>query len=146
MQLALEEAQRAARQGEVPIGAVGVLGGKLIARDHNRCIEQQDPTAHAEILVLRQAGRHLSNYRLTGLEIYVTLEPCAMCAGSLLWARAKRLIFGARDEKAGAVLSKVSLLSPGLWNHDLEIVEGVLAAPCGQILSQFFAGRRRALA
>ncbi len=80
--------------------------------------------------------------RLTGLEVYVTLEPCARCAGSLLWARVRRLIFGARDEKAGAVLSKVSLLSPGLWNHDLEIVEGVLEAPCGQILSQFFAGRR----
>ncbi len=142
MQLALEEARQAAREGEVPVGAVGVLGEQLIVRDHNRSIQQQDPTAHAEILALRQAGRHLSNYRLNGLEVYVTLEPCAMCAGALLWARVERLVFGARDEKAGAVSSKASLLSPGLFQHQVEIVEGVLAEPCRQILGQFFRSRR----
>ena len=142
MQLALEEAHKAAREGEVPVGAVGVLGGQLIVRDHNRSIQQQDPTAHAEILALRQAGRYLSNYRLNGLEVYVTLEPCAMCAGALLWARVERLVFGARDEKAGAVSSKALLLSPGRFHHHVEIVEGVLAEPCRQILRQFFTSRR----
>ena len=142
MTLALEEAQTAAREDEVPVGAVAVSAGELVARDHNRSIQLHDPTAHAELLVLRQAGQRLSNYRLNKVEIYVTLEPCAMCAGALVWARVDQLVFGARDEKAGAVFSKVSLLSEGLFNHDIEVVEGVLADPCREILQQFFSQRR----
>lgn len=142
MELALEEAHKGAGEGEVPVGAVGVLDGKVLARDHNRSIQLHDPTAHAEILLLRQLGQRLGNYRLTGVEVFVTLEPCAMCAGALIWARVKRLIFGALDEKAGAVCSKASLLSPGRFNHELEVIEGILAKPCRQVLSRFFCDRR----
>lgn len=142
MTMALEEARLGAEEGEVPIGAVAVLQDDLLARNHNRSIQLNDPTAHAELLVLRQAGRDLANYRLTGVDIYVTVEPCAMCAGALVWARASRLIFGARDEKAGAVFSRMTLLQPGLFNHQVEIIEGVLAGPCRQVLRDFFAARR----
>ncbi len=142
MQLALEEAGKAAQEEEVPVGAVAVLEGDLVARDHNRSIQLHDPTGHAEILVLRQAGQKLSNYRLKNLEIYVTLEPCAMCAGALLWARIQQLVFGARDEKAGAVFSKASLLSEGRFNHTVQVVEGILAQPSREILQEFFADRR----
>jgi tRNA(adenine34) deaminase len=145
MQLALEEAGKAAQEEEVPVGAVAVLEGELVARDHNRSIQLHDPTGHAEILVLRQAGQKLSNYRLKNLEIYVTLEPCAMCAGALLWARIQQLVFGARDEKAGAVFSKASLLSEGRFNHTVQVVEGILAQPSREILQEFFADRRSAL-
>ena len=144
MQLALEEAGKAAQEEEVPVGAVAVLEGELVARDHNRSIQLHDPTGHAEILVLRQAGQKLSNYRLKNLEIYVTLEPCAMCAGALLWARIQQLVFGARDEKAGAVFSKSSLLTEGRFNHTVQIVEGILAEPSREILQEFFAARRSA--
>ena len=142
MNQALEEAQTAAGEGEVPVGAVAVSGGELVARDHNRSIQLHDPTAHAEQLVLRQAGRRLSNYRLKHVEIYVTLEPCAMCAGALIWGRIKQLVFGARDQKAGAVFSRASLLSKGLFNHDIQVIEGVLADPCREILQHFFSQRR----
>ncbi|MEE8160568.1 MAG: tRNA adenosine(34) deaminase TadA [Acidobacteriota bacterium] len=142
MQLALEEAGRAEQEGEVPIGAVAVVGERVIAKNHNRSIQLNDPTAHAELLVLRQAGHLLSNYRLNDLDIYVTIEPCAMCAGALLWARVRRLVFGARDSKTGAVFSKVSLLTEGLFNHDVEVIEGILAEPCRQMLQDFFADRR----
>ncbi len=144
MQLALEEAHKAAQEDEVPVGAVAVLEDELVARDHNRSIQLHDPTGHAEILVLRQAGQKLSTYRLNNLEIYVTLEPCAMCAGALLWARVKQLVFGARDEKAGAVFSKASLLSAGRFNHAVHVVEGILAQPSREILQEFFAVRRSA--
>ncbi len=144
MQLALEEALKAAQEEEVPVGAVAVLEGELVAREHNRSIQLHDPTGHAEILVLRQAGQKLSNYRLKNLEIYVTLEPCAMCAGALLWARIQQLVFGARDEKAGAVFSKASLLSEGRFNHTVQVVEGILAQPSREILQEFFADRRSA--
>ena len=144
MQLALEEAHKAAQEEEVPVGAVAVLEGELVAREHNRSIQLHDPTGHAEILVLREAGQKLSNYRLKNLEIYVTLEPCAMCAGALLWARIQQLVFGARDEKAGAVFSKASLLSEGRFNHTVQVVEGILAQPSREILQEFFAGRRSA--
>ncbi len=144
MQLALEEARMAAQEEEVPVGAVAVLEGELVARDHNRSIQLHDPTGHAEILVLRQAGQKLSNYRLKNLELYVTLEPCAMCAGALLWARIQQLVFGARDEKAGAVFSKASLLSEGRFNHTVQVVEGILAQPSREILQEFFADRRSA--
>ena len=142
MSLALEEARTAAREDEVPVGAVAVSEGELVARDHNRSIQLHDPTAHAEQLVLRQAGKKLSNYRLNHVDLYVTLEPCAMCAGALLWARVKQLVFGARDEKAGAVFSKVSLLSTGLFNHHIQVVEGVLAEPSRDLLQRFFSQRR----
>ena len=142
MNLALEEARKAASESEVPVGAVAVLGEEVIARDHNRSIQLHDPTAHAELLILRQAGRQLSNYRLKEVEIYVTIEPCAMCAGALVWARIKQLVFGARDEKAGAVFSKVSLLAEGLFHHNIEVVEGVLVRPSREILQRFFSQRR----
>ena len=144
MKLALEEAHKAAQEQEVPVGAVAVLDGELVAREHNRSIQLHDPTGHAEILVLRQAGQKLSNYRLKNLEIYVTLEPCAMCAGALLWARVQQLVFGARDEKAGAVFSKASLLSEGRFNHTIQVVEGILAQPSRELLQEFFAARRSA--
>ena len=142
MQLALEEARQGAREDEVPVGAVAVLEDKLVASDHNRSIQLHDPTSHAEILVLRQAGQKLSNYRLKNLEIYVTLEPCAMCAGALLWARVKQLVCGSRDEKAGAVFSKASLLSEGRFNHSVQVVEGILARSSRELLQEFFADRR----
>jgi tRNA(adenine34) deaminase len=142
MKLALEEAHKAAQEQEVPVGAVAVLDGELVAQEHNRSIQLHDPTGHAEILVLREAGQKLSNYRLKNLEIYVTLEPCAMCAGALLWARIQRLVFGARDEKAGAVFSKASLLSEGRFNHTVQVVEGILAQPSRELLQEFFAARR----
>jgi len=142
MKLALEEAHKAAQEQEVPVGAVAVLDGELVAREHNRSIQLHDPTGHAEILVLREAGQKLSNYRLKNLEVYVTLEPCAMCAGALLWARIQQLVFGARDEKAGAVFSKASLLSEGRFNHTIRVVEGILAQPSRKILQEFFADRR----
>ncbi len=142
MKLALEEARLAAKAGEVPIGAAAVLNGELIARNHNRNIEMNDPTAHAEILVLREAGRLLGNYRLPGVEFYVTLEPCSMCAGALVWARVKRLIFGPRDEKAGAVFSRLEVLQPGRLNHTVSVTEGVLAAECRRLLQDFFQARR----
>jgi tRNA(adenine34) deaminase len=144
MKLALEEAHKAAQEQEVPVGAVAVLDGELVAQEHNRSIQLHDPTGHAEILVLREAGQKLSNYRLKNLEIYVTLEPCAMCAGALLWARIQRLVFGARDEKAGAVFSKASLLSEGRFNHTVQVVEGILAQPSRELLQEFFAARRAA--
>ena len=142
MKLALEEAHKAAQEQEVPVGAVAVLDGELVAQEHNRSIQLHDPTGHAEILVLREAGKKLSNYRLKNLEIYVTLEPCAMCAGALLWARIQQLVFGARDEKAGAVFSKASLLSEGRFNHTVQVVEGILAQPSRELLQEFFARRR----
>ena len=142
MRLALEEASKAEQEGEIPIGAVAVAGERVIAKNHNRSIQLNDPTAHAEILVLRQTGDLLKNYRLGDIDIYVTIEPCDMCAGALIWSRIKRLIFGARDNKTGAVFSKTSLLTKGLFNHNVEVVEGVLAKPCRQILQNFFANRR----
>ncbi len=143
MKVALEEAHCAREEGEVPIGAVAVLEGRLLARDHNRSIQSCDPTAHAEMLVLRAAGAGLSNYRLAGLELYVTLEPCAMCAGALIWGRVSRLVYGAPDAKAGAVVSRVDLLQPGLFNHSVSITAGVLEPECRRILQEFFAERRR---
>ena len=142
MELALKEAAKAAAQGEVPVGAVAVFGNELLACDHNRSIQLHDPTAHAELLVLRQVGKLLSNYRLNNVDIYVTLEPCSMCAGALIWARVRRVVFGTRDEKAGALVSKVSLLEPGLFNHEVQVVEGLLERDCRAIIQNFFFNRR----
>lgn len=142
MRIALEEAQQAAKEREVPIGAVAVFEEQVLARDHNRSVQNNDPSAHAELLVLRKAGKYLSNYRLKDVDLYVTIEPCAMCAGALLWARVRRLVFGTRDSKAGAVVSRVSLLKSGLFNHTIEITEGILAQPSRKIIQEFFLGRR----
>lgn len=142
MRIALEEARLGAEEREVPIGAVAVLDDRLLARDHNRCRQFNDPTAHAEILALRAAGEVLNNYRLLGVDLYVTVEPCPMCAGALIWARVRRLVYGARDAKAGAVVSKARLLEAGLFNHDVEVCGEVLADECAEILRAFFAERR----
>ncbi len=142
MEVALQEARQAASEGEVPIGAVAVREQKILCSDHNRSIQLSDPTAHAEVLVLREAGRRLANYRISEVDVYVTVEPCAMCAGALIWARVHRLVFGIRDEKSGAVFSRASLLAPGRFNHHVEVVEGVLEEWSRQILQKFFASRR----
>ena len=138
MELALGEASQAAAAEEVPVGAVAVLENRLIAADHNRSRELDDPTAHAEILVLRRAGRALGNYRLNDLALYVTLEPCSMCAGAMIWARVENLIFGAWDEKAGAIVSKASLLEKGRFNHTVVWQGGVLEKRCQSLLQDFF--------
>jgi tRNA(adenine34) deaminase len=143
MAMAIEEAEAAFAEGEVPVGAVAVLGGRFLSRDHNRSVQLRDPTAHAEILALRAAGAEVGNYRLNDLELFVTVEPCAMCAGALIWARVGRLVFGTADEKGGAVRSKMEVLAPGLFNHTVEVAGGVLAEACREILRRFFEERRR---
>jgi tRNA(adenine34) deaminase len=142
MKIALEEAQEAYCRGEVPVGAVLVLEGNILARAHNSPIMRNDPTAHAEILALRQAGEKFGNYRLTGAELYVTLEPCIMCAGAIIQARLSRVIFGARDPKCGAVVSLYNILADKRLNHQVEITEGILPEECGEIISRFFQQKR----
>ncbi|MEN6508033.1 MAG: tRNA adenosine(34) deaminase TadA [Smithella sp.] len=142
MRIALEEAGKAMADGEVPIGAVLVQEGRILARAHNAPISRKDPSAHAEMLVLREAGEKTGNYRLAGAELYVTLEPCVMCAGAILQARIARVIFGARDPKAGAVVSLYRILSDSRLNHQPEVTEGILRQECGEILSRFFKEKR----
>jgi tRNA(adenine34) deaminase len=142
IKIALEEAQEAYHRGEVPVGAVLVLEGNILARTHNSPIMRNDPTAHAEILALRQAGEKFGNYRLTGAELYVTLEPCIMCAGAIIQARISRVIFGARDPKCGAVVSLYNILADKRLNHQVEITEGILPEECGEIISRFFQQKR----
>ena len=142
MQHALALARQAAAEGEVPVGAVLILNDKIIGEGGNRPITSHDPTAHAEIQALRQAAEHLGNYRLTGAEMFVTLEPCVMCAGALVHARVARLVFGGRDLRFGGVRSKFRIADSDLLNHQVEIVEGVLAAPCVALLEDFFRQRR----
>jgi tRNA(adenine34) deaminase len=142
MQAALEEAQLAAAAGEVPIGAVVVTNGEIIARGQNRVLRYVDPTAHAEIVAIRAAAYALGNYRLLDCELYVTLEPCAMCAGAMVHARLARLVYGASDPKAGAVHSVVEVLNHPRLNHQMPVTEGVLADACGTILREFFRARR----
>jgi len=142
MHLALREAHAAAHAGEVPIGAVLVMDGRVVASAHNSPISRNDPTAHAEILAVRAAGTALGNYRLEGSTLYVTLEPCIMCAGALVHARVCRLVFGSRDLRFGGVRSKFRLADSDLLNHQLEITEGVLAAECTTLLQGFFNQRR----
>ncbi len=146
MRVALEMARTAEALGEVPVGAVLVGPGGEIARGHNAPVSDHDPTAHAEIKVLREAGRRLGNYRLPGTTLYVTVEPCTMCAGALVHARVETVVFGAREPKTGALVSRVhadggSLLA-GL-NHSLILVEGVLEAECAERMTGFFDARRR---
>lgn len=143
----MEEALRLARQawqlGEVPVGAVVVCGGRIVGRGYNAPISRSDPTGHAEIMALRDAASHLHNYRLSDCELYVTLEPCVMCAGAIMHARIARVIYGARDPKTGACGSIVDLFAEKRLNHHAEIVGGVLGEQCGALLSDFFEQRRR---
>jgi tRNA(adenine34) deaminase len=142
MQEALAEAGAAAASGEVPIGSVLVHDGKILARSGNRSIRDNDPTAHAEIIVLREAARQLGNYRLTDTTLYVTIEPCSMCAGAIIQARVPRLVYGADDPKGGAVRSCFEILSNPRLNHQVEVTSGVLAAEAASLLQSFFAARR----
>jgi tRNA(adenine34) deaminase len=144
MRLALEQAKLAAQRGEVPVGAVLVDAlGTVLASDGNRPIENHDPTAHAEMLVLRQAGRRLANYRLAGATLYVTIEPCVMCAGALVHARVSRLVYGADDPKAGGMVSLYQVGRDGRLNHNLEVAGGVLAEECAAVLRGFFQRKRQ---
>ena len=139
---AIAEAQQAEQSGEVPVGAIIVRDGEIIARGRNRVITDSDPTAHAEIIALRAAGIALGNYRLEGCDLYATLEPCAMCAGAILHARIRRLIYAAPDPKAGACGSVLSVLNHPSLNHRVEVVQGLLAEECGTLLTAFFRARR----
>ena len=141
-QQALAEARAAAAAGEVPIGAVLVHDGKVIARAGNRTIRDCDPTAHAEMVVLREGARVLGNYRLAGTTLYVTLEPCSMCAGAMIQARVARLVYGCDDPKGGAVRSCFAVLTDPRLNHQVEFTPGLLAEECAAILQSFFASRR----
>lgn len=142
MQKALILARKAEAGGEVPVGAVVVRDGAIIGCGWNHPITTHDPTAHAEIIAIREAAQTLKNYRLTDTTLYVTLEPCAMCAGAMVHARVKRLVFGAADPRAGAAGSVFNLAQTTDLNHHLEVTTGILAEECGDILKQFFAARR----
>ena len=142
MQLALAEARASAEAGEVPIGAVMVHEGALLARSGNRTIRDNDPTAHAEIIVVRETARILGNYRLAGTTLYVTLEPCAMCAGAIVQARVPRLVYGADDPKGGAFRSCFNILASAQLNHTVNVTPGLLAGESASLLQSFFAARR----
>jgi len=142
MRHALTQAKRAAESNEVPVGAVVVLGDEVIGEGYNQPLGTHDPTAHAEIVALRDAARHLENYRLGGTTLYVTLEPCLMCAGAILQARIERVVFGAFDEKAGAVGSTANLLQSPLANHQCQVTAGVLGDECAGLLDRFFTELR----
>ena len=142
MQQALEEARASAAAGEVPVGAVLVHDGKILARSGNRTIRDCDPTAHSEMVVLREASRALGNYRLAGTALYVTVEPCSMCAGAIIQARVPRLVYGCDDPKGGAVRSCFEILTHPRLNHQVEVTTGILASDCAAILQSFFAARR----
>ena len=142
MTLALKQAEAAAQAGEVPVGAVLIAEGEVLAEAHNRSISAQDPTAHAEILALRAAAIRLQNYRLPRTTLYVTIEPCTMCLGALIHARIDQLVFGAREPRSGAVVSLQNLLDSASLNHKVRYREGVLAEECGNIMQVFFQFRR----
>lgn len=143
MRLALREAARAGCAGEVPVGAVLVdSAGKVIARGHNRPVAGNDPTAHAEVVALRRAARRLDNYRLPGTTLYVTVEPCLMCAGALVLARVARVVFGATDPKGGAARTLYRVLEDPRLNHRAQVIGGVLEAECSELLQRFFRARR----
>jgi tRNA(adenine34) deaminase len=142
MEEALRMAQRALEAGEVPVGAVVVHDGSIVGRGFNRNLADSDPTAHAEIVALREAGTAIGNHRLGGCDLFVTIEPCAMCAGAMVHARIRRLVYGADDPKAGAVHSVMHVLNHSGLNHKIEVRAGVLAGKCTEILQQFFRTRR----
>jgi tRNA(adenine34) deaminase len=144
MRRALEWAARAARNGEVPVGALVVRDGEVLGEGANQPIGSHDPTAHAEIVALRAAAARVGNYRLTGATLYVTIEPCTMCAGALIHARIGTLVFGAREPRAGAVVSTANSIENAALNHRVEAVEGVLAGECSELLKAFFRERRDA--
>jgi tRNA(adenine34) deaminase len=143
MEEALREAQRAQAAGEVPVGAVVVCDGKLLGSGGNRNLLDNDPTAHAEMVALREAARAMGNHRLVDCAMYVTMEPCPMCAGAVVHARLKRLVYGADDPKAGAVRSVMQVINHPSLNHQMEVQAGVLAGRCAEVLQSFFAGKRK---
>ena len=143
MRRALRLAEKARERGEVPVGAVVVAQGEVIGEGFNQPITLQDPSAHAEMLALRAAAKHIGNYRLQGASLYVTIEPCMMCCGAMVHARISRLVFAAREPRAGAVVSNAQLLENRWLNHRVQVVEGVLAEPCGELMRAFFRERRR---
>ena len=142
MRAALKEARVAADQGEVPVGAVITVDGAIVARAGNRTITDCDPTAHAEIVALRAAALAAGNYRLPDATLYVTIEPCTMCAGALVHARVGTLVFGTREPRAGAIVSTAKALDNAALNHRIRVVEGVLSEQCGELLKRFFRARR----
>jgi tRNA(adenine34) deaminase len=142
MKMALREAEEAGRKGEVPVGAILVKEDRVLAKDHNRCIELNDPTAHAEVLVLRKGGKALGNYRLNNTVLYVTTEPCPMCVSAMIHGRISRLVFGAPEPKFGAVESKFRLLEGNGFNHKVKVEQGVLEKECAEILKLFFKEKR----
>jgi tRNA(adenine34) deaminase len=142
MEEALRCAQRALRAGEVPVGAVIVCAGRIVGRGWNRNISEHDPTAHAEIIALREAGRNVGNHRLLDCDLFVTIEPCSMCAGAAVHARVRRLVYGADDPKAGAVRSLLQVVNHPALNHQMVIRSGVLAGRCAEIVQEFFRQRR----
>jgi tRNA(adenine34) deaminase len=142
MRRALDGAREAKTRGEVPVGTCVVSGDQLLAVSGNRTRTDCDPTAHAELVALREASKKLGNYRLTGIDVYSTIEPCAMCAGALIQARVKRLVYGASDERAGAVDSRFRICDTDFLNHRIEIVQGVLETECRELMQEFFRERR----
>jgi tRNA(adenine34) deaminase len=144
MEEALREAQHALALGEVPVGAIVVRDGRIVGRGWNRPVLGNDPTAHAEMLAIREAGQDVGNYRLLDCDLYVTVEPCAMCAGAITHARIRRLIYGAEDAKAGAVHSMLQVLNHPKLNHKVEVSSGVLAARCMDLVQTFFREKRKA--
>ena len=142
MRMALKEAEEASQSGEIPVGALLIKGDQLLAKDHNRCIELSDPTAHAEILVLRKGGEILKNYRLNDTVMYVTAEPCPMCVSAMVHSRISRLVFGALEPKFGAVESKFKLLDGHSLNHKVKVDRGILEEECAGLLKAFFRERR----
>ena len=143
MQQAIQLAQKAALEGEVPVGAIIVKDNKPIAEGWNQSIQSHDPSAHAEIMAIRNAGRVLKNYRLINATMYITLEPCSMCVGAMIHARVKRLVFGATDLKTGATGSAINLIHNAIHNHRIEVVGGVMEAECRQVLQAFFKQKRK---
>ena len=142
MQIALSLGRQAAQNGEVPVGAIVVKDGIVIGRGSNAPITLQDPTAHAEIIAMREAAQHIGNYRLVGCTLYVTLEPCAMCSGTIQHARIAKLVYGASDPKTGACGSVINLMNEPKLNHHCDVISGVLAQECGAVLTEFFKQRR----
>jgi len=142
MALAIEQARAAASEGEVPVGAIVAVAGTVVAGGHNRPISLNDPTAHAEVLTIRAAAHALGAYRMTDATLYVTLEPCVMCVGAIVATRIVKVVYGARDEKAGALGSVYDIGRDGMLNHRIEVYGGVMADECGAILREFFKSRR----
>jgi len=145
MKIAISEANLATNEGEIPVGAILIQDGKLIAKAHNQPILNHDPTAHAEVEVLRKAGRKLKNYRLSGSTLYVTLEPCAMCLGAIMHARVERIVYGASDPKTGVCGSKTDLTSESFFTHKVKVDGGVLEEENKEILQSFFKSRRKGI-